>query len=360
MQVRVENLYYLLSYAWRLFEEEDLANIAAPDARDAQHLLARVLINATRALMRRGLDRGYQEHSDELRAPRGKINIGRTASRASMTRGVLACEFDESTPDVLHNRLLKTVLRRLGALDALDNGLRLNAVVLAREMALVADIGLCTQDFQRVQLTGNLRRYRLAINVCRLLFHCLLPSTGLGGWQFKSFAGDEQKMGALFEHFVREFLTREQTAFTDVRPTRMRWVSEGETHGLLPELRTDITLRGTGQTVIVETKCYRDPLVRGPYGSSALRGKDVNQLAAYLANFNAREGQAATGLLLYAVEKPTIPAMTFRLLGHHVHVRELNLNEPWRAIDASLRELVRDVSSREIASSAQPISLMNR
>lgn len=340
MQVRVENLYFLLCYAWGHFEERDLVEIAADKARTAEELLARVLLTASRRLLRQRLDRGYREDIDDLRRPRGKIHFARTAARGAEVRGVLECGFDDTTEDVPHNRIIKATVKRLSTVDGLSNELRHLLLAIAREMPAVTDVPISLQDFQRVQLHSNLRRYRLALNVCALLHRCLLPDDRTGRWQFRSFGGDEREMGLLFESFVREFLAREQRVFPMVERTRIRWVVEGETNGLLPCLNTDITLRRPGHAVVVETKCYGAPLVPGQYGNGAtLRSKDVCQLVAYLANFRA-VGDRLAGVLLYAVDRPTVPATRMRLLGHDVHVVELDLNQPWQNIDHALRDLM--------------------
>lgn len=339
MQVRIENLYFLLCYAWGHLDERDLVEVVADDARTAEELFARVLLTASRRLLRQRLDRGYRENIEDLRRPHGKIHFARTAARAAEIRGFLECAFDDLTEDVLHNRIIKTTVRRLSTVEGLATELRHGLFAIAQEMPTVADVPISAQDFQRVQLHSNLRRYRLALNVCSLLHRCLLPDERPGHWQFRSFAGDEREMGLLFESFVREFLTREQRVFPTVERTRIRWMVEGETNGLLPSLMTDITLRRPGHSVVVETKCYGAPLVSGRFGSSAtLRSGDVSQLVAYLANFRS-DGDLLTGVLLYAVDQPTVPPTRIRLLGFDVRVLELNLNQPWQALDRSLRGL---------------------
>lgn len=347
MQVRVENLYYLLSYARGHFEERDLVEIAAEEARPAEELLARVLLTASRRLLRQRLDRGYREHVDELRRPRGRIRLARSVARGALARGALECAFDELTEDVLHNRILKATVTRLASVASLPDGLRQGLLGVAQEMPTVADIPVTEQDLKRVQLHSNLRRYRLALDVCALLHRCLLPDDRAGRWQFRAFAGDERAMGALFEDFVREFMAREQREFPTVERSRLQWAVEGETHGLLPGLRTDITLRRPGHAVVVETKCYGRPLLRGPFGDAAtLRSSDVCQLMAYLANLRAA-GDRVTGVLLYAVDRPTVPPTRVRLLGHDVHVLELDLDRPWQRIEAALHEIVARIAAPE-------------
>lgn len=347
MQVKVQNLYFLLCYAWGLLDERANVEVGAAEARSAEELFARVLIAAVRRLLSQHLDRGYRELVDELRRPRGKLHLARSAARGADVRGVLECSVDEITEDVLHNRIIKSTVNRLAAVETLPSEHRRALAAIARQMADVADAPISAQDFRRVQLHSNLRRYRLALDVCALLNRCLLPEQGTGRWLFRSFVGDEREMGLVFEGFVRGFLTNEQQTFVRVERTRIQWQTQGETNGLLPTLNTDVTLRRPGHVVVVETKCYSAPLAGGRFGDAPrLRSADVCQLAAYLANFDAASDRL-TGVLLYAVDTPTIPPTCFRLFGRAVYVRELNLNRPTQELSRALLDLVEQVAAEQ-------------
>lgn len=350
MQVQVRNLYYLLSYAWGHFAEDVLAEVSAETIRTAEQLFARVLIGACRKLLRQRLDRGYRQEVDDLRCPRGKLQVSRSLARATALRGVVECAYDEATEDVLHNRIIKATAQRLCNVDGLPPRYRGELLDIVREMSRVADVALSARDFLRIQRHSNLVRYRLALDVCELLHRCLLPDPRSGRWQFPSFVGNEREMGLLFEAFVREFLRREQRLFPFVKPTRIHWVAEGDSHELLPELRTDITLRRPGHSVVLEAKCYGAPLSTRRSGKSgALRSQDVCQLMAYLTNFRPL-GDTLTGVLLYAVDRNIVPATKLRILDYDVHVLELNLNEPWDVMDRRLRELVATLAGPPSAS----------
>src|ERR1039458_10864091 len=66
-QIPIANIYYLLCYAWDALEERDaLTDVDALDSTDRLGLFARVLVNGTRRLLRRGLDRGYLAREDEI------------------------------------------------------------------------------------------------------------------------------------------------------------------------------------------------------------------------------------------------------------------------------------------------------
>jgi 5-methylcytosine-specific restriction enzyme subunit McrC len=339
VKVRAENLYYLLSYAWRCFEEAEVAAISAEADASAEQILVRALCSSGQRLLGRRLDRGYREERDELRRPRGRIDVSLAIARSSRARGVLPCTFDELTADVLHNQIIKSMLVRVSAAEGIAERLRLGARALVARMTDVATIPVSEECFRRVQLGGHLRQYRLPLAICALLQRCLLPHPTTGAWQLQTFTGDERQMGLLFESYVRAFLEDSRDPFPEVGRSRLRWRVEGDALGLLPGMETDVTLRRPGQTAILETKCYAQALVSGPHGAvKRLRSENINQLAAYLANVEAPPGRL-TGVLLYAVDQPTIPPARFRLGGVEVLVRELNLAQPWQAIEHDLREL---------------------
>lgn len=52
-------------------------------------------------------------------------------------------------------------------------------------------------------------------------------------------------------------------------------------------------------------------------------------------------------MLLYTVDRPTVPPTRVRLLGHDVHVLELDLDRPWQRIEAALHEIVARIAAPE-------------
>ena len=79
--IPVQNVYYLLCYAWDRLTEKGYAAVSAAGVTDLADLFARVLITGVNRLRRRGLERGYQEQEAELAGIRGRIEMFETASR---------------------------------------------------------------------------------------------------------------------------------------------------------------------------------------------------------------------------------------------------------------------------------------
>jgi 5-methylcytosine-specific restriction enzyme subunit McrC len=68
--VPIQNLYYLFCYAWGHFREGKGLAVDATIGPNTFDLLATVLINGVRRLLRRGIDRGYVAFEEDLRHPR--------------------------------------------------------------------------------------------------------------------------------------------------------------------------------------------------------------------------------------------------------------------------------------------------
>src|SRR5215510_8638394 len=124
MQIPVQNVYYLLCYAWDKLEEKDIVNIDAGATKSLINLFGRVLASGIDHLLKKGVDRGYLLHSEETTVLRGRINFPQTVKRILLQRAQAHCEFDEMSFDVLHNRILKATLFRLIRTDQLDMSIR--------------------------------------------------------------------------------------------------------------------------------------------------------------------------------------------------------------------------------------------
>ena len=75
MKIPIENIYYILCYAWDKLEEKELIKVEPTSTTNLVNLFARVLISGTNHLLKRGFDRGYILDNEETRRLRGKIDF---------------------------------------------------------------------------------------------------------------------------------------------------------------------------------------------------------------------------------------------------------------------------------------------
>ena len=124
MNIPIENLYYLLIYAWNMLEEADQVDVDVAGSTDLLDLLARVLNGGVEHLVRRGLDRAYVARSEEIPGIRGRLLISQSVAKLSFPQGRAWCQFDDLSHDVLHNQIVKSTLGRLLKASDLDKELR--------------------------------------------------------------------------------------------------------------------------------------------------------------------------------------------------------------------------------------------
>lgn len=340
--IPIENIYYLFCYAWNRFEEAQSIPIGAVKSPDLPNLLGRVLLHGSRMLLRRGLDRNYRDCTDEIATVRGRIELGGSLGLQARSIRRLVCEFDELSHDLLHNQIIKASLRRLARARTIEPELALDLLRTAQRMADVSDIWLERSAFARVQLHRNNAYCDLVLKVAELAFDCLLPDDRGSGFAFHDVLRDEKKMARVFEQFVRNFYRAEQTDFA-VLPLTINW--DGETvaitgAGRLPNMVTDIYLKGEGRRLIIDTKYYANALQRSLYGSVSFQSGNLYQLFAYLKNVAADPlFVGCEGMLLYPMNGTALRE-TYRIQGHPITVATIDLAQPWPAIYDDLLSLI--------------------
>ncbi|MFO6428869.1 5-methylcytosine restriction system specificity protein McrC [Erythrobacter sp. W302b] len=340
--IPIENIYYLFCYAWNRFEEAQSIPLGGTQSPDLPNLLGRVLLHGTRALLRRGLDRAFQNCSDEIATVRGHIDIGASLRLKSQKVRRLACEFDELSHDLLHNQIIKASLRRIARAQTIDTKLSHELVMTAQRMPDVSDIWLERSAFARVQLHRNNAYYDIILKVAELAYDCLLPDPSGAGYAFHDILRDEGKMARVFEDFVRNFYRAEQCEFA-VNPLAIRWDAlELTTTGVgrLPSMIVDIYLRSPNRRLIIDTKYYARALQQSLYGSESFQSGNLYQLFAYLKNAASDPAFAkCEGMLLYPQVGRGMREC-FKLQGQSVTIATINLAQPWQQISSDLLSLL--------------------
>jgi len=343
MSIPIENIYYLLCYAWDKLEEKDRVQIDVEASTTIQDLLARVLINASRILLKRGIDKTYLRYTEDRYGVKGKIDISDTLKRQLLSYQKTVCTYDEFSSDTLPNQILVTTLYRLARVPEIDRHLKQEMVAILRMLPMIQVVEITEGMFQQVRLHRNNHFYRFVLNVCRIVFDYTLPSEHSGEYHFLDFSRDEKKMNQLFEAFVRNFYRREQVRFPVVRREVINWqfaTADKPSHKYLPRMETDITLENDGSKVIVDAKYYQQTMTTN-YDKERIHSSNLYQLFSYLLNQHSSDPrtQTATGILLY----PTVEEdydLSYSYQDHTIEVRTVNLGTSWQEIAGRLLRIV--------------------
>ena len=340
-KIPIANIYYLLCYAWNHVDERDVVRLEELEGLERVHdLLGKVLASGTFRLLRRGIDRGYREMREDLAGIRGKIAVGETAKRALRARGQVACDFEELSRDVLHNRILRSTLKSLLRLNDLHSGVRAQVRNAYSKLDGVSVVPLNSRLFRQVHIDRNRRYYRFLLSVCRLIHEQLLVDERSGETTFTDFS--EERMEKLYENFIIGFYRREQDRYRVNHRRTIAWVDEGtpdHQRSKLPRMEADVILEAPERRIIMDAKYYQEAL-GGRYGGKLL-SNNLYQLLAYLRNreATAAPGPKHEGVLLYpTVETPL--AADVRLEGFPIRARSIDLAQDWRCIHDDMLSLI--------------------
>lgn len=344
MKIPVENIYYLLCYAWNKLDERNHVSVDSTKFKDLVNLFAKVLINGLNYLRKRGMDRGYQDLCEDTAIIRGKINFNTTIKNNLLLKAKAHCEYDSLNYNVLHNRIIKSTIAYLVKAENLHDTLKHELIDILFWFPEVEYIDLTPSNFHRVQLNRNNTFYGFLLNICELLAEQLIVEEKKGTTRFKDFTDDIQKMRKLYELFVLNFYDIEQTVY-NVDSPKIKWHGEPqdkESSDALFSMQTDITLTSKDSTIIIDTK-YTPHILQQSYMGERdrIRTGHLYQIFSYVINAQKSWGVAnpIRGILLYpAVEEDV--NLIYEFSGHQMEIRTINLAQPWQDIHNDLLALV--------------------
>ena len=344
MPIPIRNIYYLLTYAWNRLDQNGLVDVGRLSGNNVADLLAHVLVSGTTRLLKEGLDRGYIEENDELTFLRGNIDFDRSIQKMSFKKAKACCRFEELSPAVLHNRILRTTLRNLSTVYELDKDLKVQLINLWKKMGEVPEIGLSRKLFRSVQLNRNNSTYYFLMNVCELAYNLMLPDENGKETGFADYLRDDKKMRMLFQHFVRNFYTAHLDGCS-TSADAIKWDAIPEdlqAEKYLPVMQTDIVVRSYEKTWVIDTKYYREVFSARENWPERIKSENLYQIFAYLKNLERNGGKdaKADGILLYPTTSEDV-RLGYAMQGHKVRICTVNLANDWEKIHKELMELLR-------------------
>jgi len=336
--IPVANLLRIAFFAGDLLEELEDCEAARAEGQSFEELLQAMLARAAMRVRLRGFDRGYRIERESTSRPRGRVLIAPSIAAGRLALRRLECEVDEFGADTPDNRLLKAAAIRLGRCDASGEHQDLLRS-LVREMRDVSDVRLDRRFLGSLPRNPATRRYRVVRFVARVLVDAGQPDESLATDWGRRLLRDEVRMRRVFERFVLRFCTAHAPDGIRVGRRKLAWSDRPQP--LVGGLETDVTVRGSDWTRIIECKYTPFVTARGPHGKEGFRSEHLRQLYAYLARTrdSARTVRSIEGVLLYpAIDAESVEAID--LGGFPVLVRRLALDRPWSTIARQVEDLL--------------------
>lgn len=108
--IRIQNVYYMLAYAFQVLNEQEYRDLAAEKFENTAELCAAILACGVRRQIRRGIGKEYIQKTETLPVLRGKIDVSETIKTMSIQRRRLVCTYDEFSVNFSMNQIIKSTM----------------------------------------------------------------------------------------------------------------------------------------------------------------------------------------------------------------------------------------------------------
>lgn len=339
--IKIQNIYYMLTYAFQILKEQGYANCATEEFENTADLLSAILVKGVTVQIKRGLNRTYVEKTESLSCLRGKINVTESIRQQTIIKQQLVCTYDEFSPDSYMNRILKTTMELLLRYDIT----KIRKKELRNLLLYFKDIK--TLDIYNInwkfRFHRNNQSYQMLMSVCHLILKGLLQTTADGSVKLMHFL-DEQRMCRLYEKFILEYYKKEHPEIK-ASASQISWQLDDEFSSMLPIMQTDIMLSKENTTLIIDAKYYTHT-TQTQYSSNTLHSGNLYQIFTYVKNKDAEYGEVphtVSRMLLYAKTDEVIqPNQIYHMSGNKISVRTLDLNQPFKEIANQLDNIVKE------------------
>ena len=340
----IRNIYYMMSYAFRVLRQTNYEYVAKEDFENAADLLAAILAKGVAQQIKQGLHREYVEKHETLPFIRGKLDLPGTIRNRIRRDPKAACEFDELSEDNRLNRILKTTMKALLRTDGVKKD-RKDA--LKKNLVFFDGVGEYTSldiPLNRIRYQRNNLNYELLINLCGMIRDGMIQTTEHGRYRLAVF--EEKYMPWLYENFILEYYKAHRP---DLSPAHKQipWDFRGEVTGReqIPDMKTDITLQKDGKTLIIDAKYYGHILKASRQNArEKLPSANLYQIYAYVKNLDRNHTGDVSGLLLYAkTNELNVPDCKCNIGGNQIEAKTLNLNCKFEGIKGQLDDIAKDI-----------------
>lgn len=333
--IRIQNIYYMLAYAFQVLNEQGYKSIATEDFDNTAELCAAILARGVSTQIKRGLGREYILQKEALSALRGKIDITESIKTQVLRRNQMICSYDEFSLDSNMNRIIKSTVHLLLRAD----------ITKARKKELkkllvffddVNTIDLYSVNWN-IRFSRNNQSYRMLISICYLVVKGLLQTQSDGSTKLMDFL-DEQRMHRLYERFILEYFRREFPQIS-ANASQIPWQLDDESSAMLPVMQTDIMLTYGSKVLIIDAKYYSHT-TQIQFDKHTIHSGNLYQIFTYVKNKEAEladRPHEVSGMLLYAkTDEEIYPENEYRMSGNKIEVRTLDLDRDFDAIKVQL------------------------
>ena len=320
--IPIQNIYYMLSYAFQVLNEQGYKSVATEHFENVADLCAVILIKGLSKQLKRGLMKDYIPKREPLTALRGKMEISETLKTNSIIKRQIVCSYDEFSENAYMN---KTTMLRLMVADV-DKSRKKEMKKLLVFLGNVEPLPIYSINWN-LRYDRNNQTYRMLVSVCYLVLKGLLQTQSDGTTKLMDFL-DEQRMHRLYEKFILEYFRKEHPELTVGAP-QIPWQLDDDFCDMLPVMQSDIVLEKDDNILIIDAKYYAHT-TQQRFNKATVHSANLYQIFTYVKNKQEelKDRQVTvSGMLLYAkTDEQIVPDNTYQMSGNQISVKTLDLN----------------------------------
>ncbi|OUP20185.1 5-methylcytosine-specific restriction endonuclease system specificity protein McrC [Lachnoclostridium sp. An196] len=339
--IPIQNIYYMLSYAFQVLNEQGYKNIATEQFYNMADLCAAILIRGISSQLKRGLGREYISETETLSALKGKINVPESIKTMTMLRNQMVCTYDEFSVNSKMNQIIKAtvmLLMHTNISKQRKKELRKQIIFFSE----VDDIDVYMIDWN-IHYNRNNQTYRMLISICYLVIKGLFQTNKNGTTRLMDFL-DEQRMCRLYEKFILEYYRKEHPELI-ANASRIPWQLDNDMDDMLPVMQTDIMLSRGEKFLIIDAKYYSH-MLQTRFDTHTIHSANLYQIFTYVKNKEEElsdKPHVVSGMLLYAkTDEGIFPNYTYQMSGNTISVKTLDLDCDFEKIAEQLDEIVEE------------------
>ena len=340
----IDRVLFLASYALRAFKLKPDVDDLDPSAHLVE-AMAHLFHAAVRQATGRGLLQGYLTQEETLNVVRGRIRIEDQLRRRYGIAVPIEVRYDEFTPDIPPNQLLKAAVRRLALLPQRTQSTRRKLSAMRAVFAHVSDAEYHPAHLPELPVNPLNTHYQPALALARLILKSGTVELAAGNVESASFLID---MNQVFEDFVvvalREALKLTDYAFPQEAHGRNLWLDPSPNNRKV-RLRPDLSWWQGNRCVFVGDAKYKRTNVHGAWNH------DIYQALAY-----AVAAGLPSALLIYAHGEGNPVTYDIPEAGKRIEVDVLDLHGQPDEILERVKRLARKVRKHKLKATATQLA----
>ena len=347
-KVPIKNVLYMYSYVWDSLNKEFKSDLDSIDDFESIDIFTELFLKNIKNIRNKGLFKRYKLENEEIKSIKGKIDFKNSINSLSFNSGKAFCEYDEMTVNNLHNQIIKTITFMLYKNNIKSSENRRKLLEFIHFLEGVDIIELQHKDFLNITYTRNNSYYKYIISICNLIFENTMLGDKKGEYKFIDLYNTDKNLANIFEKFVYKFYKQNITTHKVHFQKELKWnIVNNQYNSLLPVMKLDTVLENNNETIIIDTKYYKNFYSINQYETKKYHSNNWYQMFSYMNNINV-DGNLK-GILLYPksftneivddnFEMMTVSGTDTRK--SLLKISTIDLSEEWKNIENNLIKII--------------------